>query len=201
MVLNKHQSLLEAIVLYWWRPASHRAVLSNISWCQKEFWSFWRWPPSPWYWSPQDRWWSMVTMGTRRMFGKPGTDFFFFNPDPQNALSKHLQDRHRTLWKVRRNSVRYISPCCWPCCATCIYTWWCCDRQVVPVVFAVNGPKQLVIGSFNIHGSRNKLERGETSSWLMEHDIVFLCESMTRNMIDAPGFTVFIGNNSTTTIL
>ena len=33
----------------------------------------------------------------------------------------------------------------------------------------------------------------------MEHDIVFLCETMTRNMIDAPGFTVFIGNNSTTT--
>ena len=70
---------------------------------------------------------------------------------------------------------------------------------MVPVVFAVNGPKQLVIGSFNIHGSRNKLERGETSSWLMEHDIAFLCETTTRNMIDVPGFTVFTGNNSTTT--
>ena len=32
----------------------------------------------------------------------------------------------------------------------------------------------------------------------MEHDIVFLCETMTRNMIDAPGSTVFTGNNSTT---
>ena len=70
---------------------------------------------------------------------------------------------------------------------------------MVPVVFAVNGPKQLVIGSFNIHGSHNKLERGEPSSWLMEHDIVFLCETMTCDMINAPGLTVFIGNNSTTT--
>ena len=59
--------------------------------------------------------------------------------------------------------------------------------------FNVSGPKQLVIGSLNIHGSRNKLESSELNMWLLEHDIVFLCETMANIPISVPGFVTFNG--------
>ena len=59
--------------------------------------------------------------------------------------------------------------------------------------FNVSGPKQLVIGSLNIHGSRNKLESSELNTWLLEHDIVFLCETMANIPLSVPGFVTFNG--------
>ena len=66
-------------------------------------------------------------------------------------------------------------------------------------VFSVNGPKQVILGSFNIHGCRNKLESHVVSSWIRGQDIVFLCETMTTNPIYVPGYTVFYGNDTLTT--
>ena len=66
-------------------------------------------------------------------------------------------------------------------------------------VFSVNGPKQVILGSFNIDGCRNKLESHVVSSWIRRQDIVFLSETMTNNPIYVPGYTVFYGNNTLTT--
>ena len=61
--------------------------------------------------------------------------------------------------------------------------------------FAVNG-SNLHIGTLNIHGIRNKLEADIMTEWILKHDIILLCETMTDSKFTVPGYTVIIGKTN-----
>ena len=64
---------------------------------------------------------------------------------------------------------------------------------MVAGVFSVNGSKHLCVGSWNIHGARNKINMPLVEKWLCRHDVVFLCETKTNISLTVPGFNVIVG--------
>lgn len=64
---------------------------------------------------------------------------------------------------------------------------------MVTSVFSLNGSKHLVIGFWNIHGVRNKLETPHVKEWISLHDLLFLCETNTNNEFSVAGYKVLRG--------
>ena len=67
------------------------------------------------------------------------------------------------------------------------------------VVFSIDGFKHLSIGSWNINGRRNKLDRTIVRTWISENDINFFCESMSNLDVKVPGYKTIHGNYAFTT--
>ena len=65
------------------------------------------------------------------------------------------------------------------------------------MVFSIKGPSDIMIGYWNIHGVKNKIENELVINWIKKHDIVVLSEVKTALPFTVPGYIVLRkeGNN------
>ena len=61
--------------------------------------------------------------------------------------------------------------------------------------FSAQGSK-IIIGAFNIHGLRDKMDNMLVLQWIYLHDIVFLSEIKYNRKFNVPGYKTVLGSHT-----